>query len=246
MNCTLFRGFIAAFLSAMSLASLGSRSEAGIILLNPSFESPNIADGTAAGPGGQTNWNSNSFTLDNNTTQTQWFNEPVPDGQQALALSGFIAQKLVDSVGGDVPISQSLQIDVSFNAGRRKDSFGDGPGVFRVILQQYSDAGAFTLINFADQKFQTATDADPTTIDLNIPVGQWLDTLVTTRLTIPVGLNGGTAAGNDIWVAFERLSGDEVALDVVSAAVVPEPSSLATLLLASLALCLYRCTTKKK
>ncbi len=197
----------AAMLSLFAFTSLASAN----LITNGSFEDPDLANGGAAAAV-PTGWLGNSFLLDNDTTQDRFFNAAVPDGQQAVALSGFLTHELA---GGAFPVRAGDVIRLSFFAGRRNDAFGDGPGVFNVLLQEFGGAG--TILT---QSFQTATDADPTTTDLNLTAGLFSDSAFTVDLVVPI-----TGAGN-LAVAFLFVSGDEVALDSVSAVqFIPEPST---------------------
>lgn len=210
---------------------------AAIVLIDPSFEGNNIANagasqnGVVAGGG----WTSGSGTastylVDNGTTQTQWFNQAVPAGQQALSLAnGFITQQLNDNVTGAVMTSTvAQQFDISFYAGRRKENTGNG-GSFSVILQAYSTGGAY-VGDLALQKYFTGMDADPSTIDLGLGIGNWTSSAITLSLTAAAN----QFAGNTIRVVFAENTpygsgggAGEAAIDQVSvtmASPVPEPS----------------------
>lgn len=219
--CTAF-----AFLGAASLAP------AAIVLINPSFESPDIANGTAQ-QGGITGWSTSVtpngvYLVDNNTTQNQWFGQAVPDGQQAMSLAGvFASQQLNDDVNGAVMTSAAAQqFDISFYAGRRLGATGSGSGTFSVLLQAYN--GSTYVGTLASQMFSLVPDANPSTIDLGLGVGQWSG-LQNLSLTAPAN----SFAGNNIRVVFAANapfgsgSGNlETAIDKVGVTLMPEPSSV--------------------
>ena len=219
--CTAF-----AFLGAASLAP------AAIVLINPSFESPDIANGTAQ-QGGITGWSTSVtpngvYLVDNNTTQNQWFGQAVPDGQQAMSLADvFASQQLNDDVNGAVMTSAATQqFDISFYAGRRLGATGSGSGTFSVLLQAYN--GSTYVGTLASQMFSLVPDANPSTIDLGLGVGQWSG-LQTLSLTAPAN----SFAGNNIRVVFAANapfgsgSGNlETAIDKVGVTLMPEHSSV--------------------
>ncbi len=203
---------ITTFAAMLTLLALTSQATANLVA-NGSFELVDIANGGAA-PGSVTGWLTNSFTLDNNTTQDQFFDEAVPDGQQVLALSGFATHSLGNS---DVPVLAGDTYRISFFAGRRNDASGALPGVFEIQLQDLNDTNAVVF----SQRFQTITDADPTTIDLNLTAGLFRDTPVVFDATLTA--DGG--GSGQLALAFVRLSGGEVALDSVGVVAIPEPAT---------------------
>lgn len=220
-------------LAALALA--GSSAQAAIVLLNPSFESPDIGNGSASNGSGSSGgfytpggWlGGSTYLVDNNTTQNQWFNQAVPDGQQAGSLGGqYFTQQLNDSITGAVMTGATTQqFDISFFTGRRKEN--SAIGSFTVLLQAYN--GSTFVGNLASQTYYAgANDSNPATIDLNLGVGNWTSSAITLSLTAPANL----LPGNNIRIVFAQntpfgtnpLTG-EMAIDNVSVTAVPEPSA---------------------
>jgi len=216
-------------LSRVTLALLGSLSvaPAAIVLVNPSFESADIGNGGAL-LNGATGWPAGAtYLVDNNTTQNQWFNEAVPDGQQALSLAGsYITQQLNDNVTGAVMTTTvAQQFDISFFAARRAGATGSGSGTFTVLLQAYN--GNTYVGNLASQMFYLGVnDSNGTTIDLGLGAGEWSDQ-INLSLTAPANL----FAGNNIRLVFAAnapfgsgAGNLEASIDSVGITLIPEPS----------------------
>ena len=219
-------------LAPLTLAAVPA--SAAIVLLNPSFESPDIGNGLPSNGNGTTGgfyttggWSGGStYLVDNNTTQNQYFNQPVPDGQQAASLAGqYFGQQLNDSVNGAIMTGTTAQqFDIAFSAGRR--SGNTAVGSFTVLLQAYN--GSTYVGNLASQTYYAgANDGNSSTIDLNLGVGNWTSTPINVSLTAPANL----FAGNNIRLIFAQnspygtnpLSG-EMAIDNVSITAVPATS----------------------
>jgi hypothetical protein len=215
-------------LAALGLFALAASSQAAIVIVNPSFETTDIGNGSALANGFYTagGWaGGTTYLVDNNISQNQWFNEAVPDGQQAASLGGqYFGQQLNDSLTGAVMTGTTAQqFDISFFAGTRKTN--SAVGSFTVLLQAYN--GTTFVGNLASQTFYAgATDGNASTIDLNLGVGDWTNSAITLSLTAPANL----LPDNNIRLIFAQnapfgtnpLSG-EMAIDNVSIVAVPEP-----------------------
>ena len=214
-----------------ALIAAASTAPAAIVLINPSFESPDIANGTAQ-QGGITGWSTSTtpngvYLVDNNTTQNQWFSEAVPHGQQAMSLASvYASQQLNDDVSGAVMTTTlAQQFDISFYAARRAGASGSGSGTFTVLLQAYN--GNTYVGNLASQMFYLGVnDSNGSTIDLGLGAGEWSDQ-INLSLIAPENL----FAGNNIRLVFAANapfgggSGNlETAIDNVSVTLIPEPS----------------------
>lgn len=219
-------------LVSTSLMMAAAQSNAAIVLLNPSFETPDIANGTAlfqgAGPVGWPGFN--TYLVDNSPAQNVWFSTAVPNGQQAMSFAGnYITQQLNDNVTGAVLSSTFAQtFDITFFAARRNGASGAGDGNFSVILQSFNGAGNY-IGDLAVQRYNLlGNDGNSSTIDLNLGVGQWSDQ-INLSLLAPANL----LPGNNIRLVFAQNGATygtgggnrEGAIDNVSITLVPEPSA---------------------
>ncbi|MEO5715174.1 MAG: protein kinase [Luteolibacter sp.] len=203
-----------------------------ITLVNPSFESPDIADGTVLNNGvyADPGWSGGgvavlTYLVDNGPSQNAFFGGAVPHGQQALSLAtGFITQQLNDDVNGAVMTKTSVaqKFGLSFYAARRAGGSGAGSGTFSVLLQAYNGSGVY-VGNLAAQKYCLGMDSDNSTIDLGLAAGQWSHQ-IDLSLTAPANL----LPSNNIRLVFAQISpygsgngNNEAAIDNVTIKQVP-------------------------
>lgn len=214
-----------------SLVLLGSASlaPAAITLLDSTFDFNNIGANTNLQNGASANWpGGGAAQLLDNTSGSQWYNgNATGGGVQSVSLaSSYITQQLND---GATPVMTSStvgqQFDISFYAASRKGASAPLTGIFGVGLQAYNGNTFESTLTY--QRYQLGTDADATTIDLGLSMGQWTANAINLSLTTPLD-----ASPSNIRLVFAQLNqfgsgigSNEAGIDNVSIALVPEPSA---------------------
>ncbi len=197
---------ITIFAALLTLSALASQARANLInLINGAagFETPDVVGaGALTGSG----WAGTSIIIEGG-----FFSEPVPEGEQVLSNSGFATNALSSS---SVPVIAGDKYRISFFVGRRSDGSGAATE-FDVLLQ-----GSVGSVSVASQRFQTATDSDPTTIDLNLAQGSFSDNPITFDFTVSTDNPG------HLLFALVDLGGvGEASFDAISIVAIPEPST---------------------